>query len=81
MEACNCDRDEQTATLCRTAIELAHKFDTVAVAECVERPSEVRVLQQMGCDIAQGHLFANATPRDTLIASMKKRMEQARATT
>ena len=77
----NCDRDEQTATLCRTAIELAHKFDTVAVAECVERPSEVRVLQQMGCDIAQGHLFANATPRDTLIASMKKRMEQARATT
>ncbi len=76
----NCDQDAHTASLCRMAIELAHKFDTVAVAEGIERPSEVRALQEMGCDMGQGHLFAHATPRDTLIASMRKRIEQARAT-
>ncbi len=74
----NCDQDEHTASLCRTAIELAHKFDTVAVAEGIERPGEVRALQEMGCDMGQGHLFAQATPRDTLIASMKKRIADAR---
>lgn len=74
----NCDQDEYTASLCRTAIELAHKFGTVAVAEGIERASEVRALQEMGCNIGQGYLFAHATPRDTLIASMKKRIADAR---
>jgi EAL domain-containing protein (putative c-di-GMP-specific phosphodiesterase class I)/FixJ family two-component response regulator len=75
----NCDQDEQTASLCRTAIELAHKFDTVAVAEGIERPSEVRALQEMGCDLGQGYLFAHATPRDKLIESMKRRLASARS--
>lgn len=75
----NCDQDAHTASLCRTAIELAHKFGTVAVAEGIERSGEVRVLQQMGCDIGQGYLFAKATPRDTLISSMRKRMASAPA--
>jgi EAL domain-containing protein (putative c-di-GMP-specific phosphodiesterase class I)/CheY-like chemotaxis protein len=70
----NCDQDEQTASLCRTAIELAHKFNTVAVAEGIERSGEVRALQEMGCNLGQGYLFAHATPRDKLIASMRKRM-------
>src|SRR5690606_37030471 len=66
----NCDEDRQTASLCRTAIELAHKFGSVAVAEGVERTSEVRALQEMGCNVGQGFLFAKATPRDKLIESM-----------
>ena len=73
----NCDTDEQTASLCRMAIELAHKFDTVAVAEGIERPAEVRALQEMGCDIGQGYLFAHATPRDKLIGTMRKRLAAA----
>jgi EAL domain-containing protein (putative c-di-GMP-specific phosphodiesterase class I)/CheY-like chemotaxis protein len=75
----NCDRDEHTASLCRTAIELAHKFGTVAVAEGIEKAGEVRALQEMGCNIGQGYLFADATPRDKLIESMKRRMATARA--
>lgn len=74
----NCDQDEHTASLCRTAIELAHKFDTVAVAEGIEKPGEVRALQEMGCNMGQGFLFAHATPRDKLIESMKRRMTSAR---
>jgi EAL domain-containing protein (putative c-di-GMP-specific phosphodiesterase class I)/FixJ family two-component response regulator len=75
----NCDQDERTASLCRTAVELAHKFDTVAVAEGIERAGEVRALQEMGCNLGQGYLFAHATPRDKLIESMKKRLARAPA--
>jgi EAL domain-containing protein (putative c-di-GMP-specific phosphodiesterase class I)/FixJ family two-component response regulator len=75
----NCDQDPQTASLCRTAIELAHKFGTVAVAEGIEKPGEVRALQEMGCNTGQGYLFAQATPRDKLIESMKRRLASARA--
>lgn len=70
----NCDKNEHTSSLCRTAIELAHKFNSSAVAEGVERVEEVRALLQMGCDMAQGYLFAHATPRDKLIQSMHKRL-------
>jgi EAL domain-containing protein (putative c-di-GMP-specific phosphodiesterase class I)/FixJ family two-component response regulator len=73
----NCDEDPATASLCRMAIELAHKFNTVAVAEGIEKPGEVRALQQMGCDLGQGYLFAKATQRDKLIAAMKKRLAAA----
>jgi EAL domain-containing protein (putative c-di-GMP-specific phosphodiesterase class I)/CheY-like chemotaxis protein len=73
----NCDEDINTASLCRMAIELAHKFGTVAVAEGIETAGEVRALQQMGCDLGQGHIFAPAIHRDKLIAAMKKRLAAA----
>lgn len=73
-----CDQDAQVAKLCRTAIDLAHEFGSVAVAEGVERTEEVRALQQMSCDVAQGFLFAHPTPRDKLIESMRKRIMAAR---
>jgi EAL domain-containing protein (putative c-di-GMP-specific phosphodiesterase class I) len=75
----NCDVDPDTASLCRMAVELAHKFNTVAVAEGIETAGEVRALQEMGCDVGQGYLFAKATPRDKLIAAMRKRLETAPA--
>jgi EAL domain-containing protein (putative c-di-GMP-specific phosphodiesterase class I)/CheY-like chemotaxis protein len=75
----NCDVDAHSASLCRMAVELAHKFNTVAVAEGIETPGEVRTLQEMGCDIGQGYLFAKATPRDKLIAAMRKRLAAAPA--
>jgi EAL domain-containing protein (putative c-di-GMP-specific phosphodiesterase class I) len=75
----NCDQDAHTASLCRMAIELAHKFNTVAVAEGIEKPGEVRALQEMGCDMGQGYLFAKAIQRDKLITAMRKRLASASA--
>jgi len=69
-----CDEDPQVASLARTAIELAHRFGTTAVAEGIEKASEAKVLRSMGCDEGQGFLFAPAVQRDKLIAAMRKRL-------
>lgn len=68
----NCENAETNA-LCRMAIDLAHKFGAVAVAEGIEKVEEVRALREMGCDIGQGFLFAPAVPRDKLLNAMQRR--------
>jgi diguanylate cyclase (GGDEF)-like protein/PAS domain S-box-containing protein len=44
--------------LTRAVIEIAHSLDLDVVAEGVERDDQLRPLQAMGCDLAQGFLFA-----------------------
>jgi diguanylate cyclase (GGDEF)-like protein/PAS domain S-box-containing protein len=44
--------------LARAVIEIAHSLDLDVVAEGVEREDQLRPLQAMGCDLAQGYLFA-----------------------
>jgi diguanylate cyclase (GGDEF)-like protein/PAS domain S-box-containing protein len=44
--------------LTRAVIEIAHSLDLDVVAEGVERDDQLRPLQAMGCDFAQGFLFA-----------------------
>ncbi|MCW5680957.1 MAG: EAL domain-containing response regulator [Xanthobacteraceae bacterium] len=73
----NCGEDAEAASLSRMAIELAHKFGKLAVADGVEKSSEAQTLRSMGCDIAQGFLFAPAVQRDKLITAMKKRIAAA----
>lgn len=43
-------------------IELAHALDLTAVAEGVENPRQLVRLKEMGCEIAQGRYFAEASP-------------------
>jgi EAL domain-containing protein (putative c-di-GMP-specific phosphodiesterase class I) len=58
--------------LCQTGIDLAHRFGTVAVAEGIEKSSELEALFQMGCDLGQGYLFAPPMPKETFIALLRK---------
>jgi EAL domain-containing protein (putative c-di-GMP-specific phosphodiesterase class I) len=44
-------------------IEIAHSLELDVVAEGVEREDQLRQLQAMGCDLAQGYLFSK--PQDT----------------
>ena len=39
-------------------IELAHALDLVVIAEGVEDASQADALAALGCDLAQGYLFA-----------------------
>jgi EAL domain-containing protein (putative c-di-GMP-specific phosphodiesterase class I)/FixJ family two-component response regulator len=68
----NCGEDKDNASLCQAAIDLAHRFGTLAVAEGIETASELKALHRMGCDIGQGYLFAKPMPRDQLISSLVK---------
>ena len=64
----NCGEDVDNASLCKTAIDLAHHFGATVVAEGIEKRSELQALIAMGCDVGQGFLIAPAMPQDRLIA-------------
>jgi EAL domain-containing protein (putative c-di-GMP-specific phosphodiesterase class I)/ActR/RegA family two-component response regulator len=66
----NCGSDPMNAALCKTAVELAHRFGSLAVAEGIEKERDLAVIQTLGCDIAQGFLFAHAMPQEVLLARL-----------
>jgi EAL domain-containing protein (putative c-di-GMP-specific phosphodiesterase class I) len=55
-------RSRSDLVLVRSTVELAHNLGLVAVAEGVEEKEQARLLRQLGCDAAQGFLFAPALP-------------------
>ena len=48
--------------LVETIVTLAHSLRLEAVAEGVEQPEQVAILKQLGCEQAQGYLFARPLP-------------------
>ena len=68
----NCGEDRHNGSLCETAIDLAHHFGAMVVAEEIEKRSELQALTAMGCDMGQGFLFAPPMPRDRLIVLLKE---------
>ena len=54
--------------LVETIIGLAHQFRLAVVAEGVETQPTLDMLARMGCDFAQGYLFAPAMHRDRLLS-------------
>src|ERR1700677_3507935 len=69
----DCDRDKANFALCKTVVELAHRFECAAVAEGIERAAELETLQNLGCDQGQGFLIARPMPKDQLIALLRER--------
>jgi len=41
---------------------MAHKLGFSVIAEGVETEAQLRILDQIGCDYAQGFLFSKAVP-------------------
>jgi len=50
--------DSADSVLVRSMIELGHGLGLQVIAEGVETDVQARVLQELGCDIAQGYLYA-----------------------
>jgi diguanylate cyclase (GGDEF)-like protein len=55
--------DRKSCTLVSTIIGLAHAFDMTAVAEGVEKQSQLDYLARKGCDESQGYLHSHPLPR------------------
>lgn len=62
-----CSSDKQKRRLCRTVVELGHEFGACVSAEAVEDAVDLHALIEMGCDMAQGFLFAEPMPPDELV--------------
>jgi two-component system cell cycle response regulator len=75
-----CSSDRHKHDLCRTVVDLAHRFGATACAEGVETPEDLRALVNMECDTAQGFLFAEPMPARkfaaTLLARSGKLMQE-----
>jgi EAL domain-containing protein (putative c-di-GMP-specific phosphodiesterase class I) len=72
----NCGKDETSAALCQTGIDLAHRFGSEVVAEGIENASELDALLKMGCDLGQGFLFAPPMAKDRFITLLKRRAQR-----
>ena len=73
-----CAGDPTNAAICQTAIDLAHRFGSAAVAEGIETVADLQAMQIMGCDFGQGHLIAPPMPKDDFMALLQQRMNKPR---
>lgn len=69
----NCASDPLKQAVCGSVVDLAHRFGATVCAEGVERPEDLRCLREMGCDSAQGFLFARPMAPDQLVALLATR--------
>jgi len=74
-----CAGDARNAGICRASIDLAHRFEVVAVADGLENASDLRALQRMGCDVGQGPLLGEPMPRSQFISALCERARTSQA--
>jgi EAL domain-containing protein (putative c-di-GMP-specific phosphodiesterase class I) len=74
----NCATDATNAAICQTAIDLAHRFGSAAVAEGIESLADLQALQIMGCDFGQGILLAPPLPLPQFLSLLQQRMNRPR---
>jgi diguanylate cyclase (GGDEF)-like protein len=60
------DRDDARAIV-KTIIDLARTLSIGTVAEGVEEPAQLELLQRVGCDVIQGYLVAESMPVADLV--------------
>jgi len=73
-----CATEPTNAAICQTAIDLAHRFGSAAVAEGIETVADLQAMQIMGCDFGQGHLIAPPMPTKEFMALLQQRMNKPR---
>jgi EAL domain-containing protein (putative c-di-GMP-specific phosphodiesterase class I) len=72
----NCATDANSAAICQTAIDLAHRFGSVAVAEGIESMTDLQALVVMGCDFGQGMLVAPPMTRERFLDLLRQRSKR-----
>jgi EAL domain-containing protein (putative c-di-GMP-specific phosphodiesterase class I) len=65
-----CSSDPLKHAVCQTMVDLAHRTGSVVCAEGIDNPGDLRSVIDMGCDIAQGFLFAKPMPPDMFMTQV-----------
>lgn len=55
-------QDNQSKALCSAVVSIGRALNIKVVAEGVETPEQLRILQQIGCDEVQGYLISKPVP-------------------
>jgi len=55
------DTDRTSRALANAVVRIASALGATTIAEGIERPSQLRVLQEFGCDIGQGYFLGRPT--------------------
>jgi EAL domain-containing protein (putative c-di-GMP-specific phosphodiesterase class I)/FixJ family two-component response regulator len=58
----NCAFEPLKYAVCQTVVDLAHRVGSRVCAEGVEKVEDLMAVIRMGCDMAQGYIFAKAMP-------------------
>jgi diguanylate cyclase (GGDEF)-like protein/PAS domain S-box-containing protein len=66
-------------SLCDAAITMAHRLGMRVVAEGVETEAQCRTLLRLGCDYAQGYLFAEPIAGEAVAALLEEQLANATA--
>lgn len=61
----------ESRSVVQATIDIAHSLERKAVAEGVEDAETAKALTEMGCDYAQGYLFAPAMPVSDLLTHLR----------
>ena len=69
----DCGTDKVNAPLCKTVIDLAHNFGSIAVAIGIEKAADAMALVSMGCDYGQGFLLGQPMPEERFLSLLRQR--------
>ncbi|HEY9881286.1 MAG TPA: EAL domain-containing protein [Leptolyngbyaceae cyanobacterium] len=57
--------DQHSLQIVQTIVDLAHNLNMSVVAEGIETPQQLQLLQHIGCDFGQGYLFSRPVDSTT----------------
>ncbi|MDX6400185.1 MAG: hypothetical protein QOF27_791, partial [Gaiellaceae bacterium] len=60
------EHDAKDAAITANLVSLAHALGVLAIAEGIESDGQLTSLRELGCDLAQGFLFARPGPPDQI---------------
>jgi len=69
--------DADDCAIVEAIISMAHSLRLKAIAEGVESPAQVELLQRLNCDEMQGYLFSKPLPREELGAKLAQNARDA----
>jgi len=59
-------QSKEDSAIAAAVINLAQALELTSIAEGVETPDQLAQLREMGCDLAQGYLFASPQPAEVI---------------